>query len=313
MFKGERLVKGDTIALVAPASPTSKDAVQRAVGGLEKYGFNVVVGKSCYMSYGGYLAGDRSLRAGDLHEMFANPHIKGIVCLRGGYGSMHLLPLLNFDLIRQNPKVFVGFSDITALHLALVQKAHLVTFHGPNMAKGLNHLSKTTKEYFLKSVTTKVPVGEVVHENDQWAIQSLTGGSSKGHLIGGNLSLISATLGTPFEIDTKNKILFIEDVNEPLYKIDRMLTQLALAGKFADAAGIVLGTWYRCERKNNKDTFTLIDIFKEIIEPFQKPTIYNVPAGHGPENVTLPLGVEVMVNADEGRLFIQESAVRDDF
>lgn len=309
MKKGQKLSRGDTIGLIAPASPASKEEIRQAVNGLKQQGFNVIVGKSCYAKYGGYLSGDRYLRVNDLHEMFSNPHINGIMCLRGGYGTSHLLPLIDYELIKRCPKVFVGFSDITALHIALIQKANLVTFHGPTMSRGLHNFSKRTKQFFLRSVTLATPVGEILNEADEQPIQSLTRGVAKGNIVGGNLSLISATMGTPFEIDTKDKILFIEEVNEDPYRIDRMLTQLAIAGKFADAAGIVLGTWYRCEPKDKEGYFSVTDLFDEIIKPLNKPTIYNVQSGHGPVNITLPFGVRATVDANNGRLFIDETAV----
>jgi len=309
MNKGKSLMEGDTIGLIAPARPSSKEEIRRAITGLEQQGFNVILGESCYAEYGGYLSGERSLRVNDFHKMFSDPHIDGVMCLRGGYGTSQLLSLIDYELIKQHPKVFVGFSDITALHIALLQKANLVTFHGPTMARGLHNMSKSTKQYLLRSVTSTTPVGEILNEDNKLHIQSLTGGIARGQLVGGNLSLISATMGTPYEINTKDKIFFIEEVNEDPYRVDRMLTQLALAGKFTDASGIVLGTWQGCEPKDKSGHFFVDDLFDEIIKPFHKPTIYNVQSGHGPVNITLPLGVEATVDANNGRLFIDEAAV----
>src|SRR5690625_3015969 len=309
MNKGRRLKLGDTIGLVAPASPATEKEFEQAVKGLEKEGFNVVPGQSCTESYGGYLSGKPKIRVDDIHKMFSSESIDGIMCLRGGYGTSQLLPLLDYDLIKQNPKVFVGFSDITALHIAFMQKANLVTFHGPTMSRGLNYLSSNSRRYLLKSIMSKLPVGEIVNEDAEVSIQSLTSGIAQGQLVGGNLSLISATMGTPYEIDTEDKILFLEEVGEDPYRIDRMLTQLMLAGKLSDAAGIVLGTWYRCEPKNRPGYFTVEDLFHKIIKPLNKPTVYNVQSGHGPVNITLPLGVRVTVDANEGRLYIDESGV----
>lgn len=309
MNKGKMLQQGDTIGLVAPASPSTRKEVDQAINGLEHQGFNVYVGKSCYAEYGGYLSGTREVRVNDLHEMFVSPQIDGIMCLRGGYGTSQLLPMLDYDLIKKHPKVFVGFSDITALHTALLQKANLVTFHGPTMSRGLNHLSKSTQHYLLQAITSANPMGKIVNEDENHPIRSLTDGVASGQFVGGNLSLITATMGTPYEIDTRNKILLIEEVNEDPYRIDRMLTQLALAGKLADAAGIVLGTWHGCQPKDIKGYFSVIDLFDEIIKPFNKPTIYQVQSGHGPVNITLPLGVQVIVDANNGCLFIDEAAV----
>lgn len=310
MNKGRMLKSGDTIGLVAPASPATEEEFTQAVTGLEREGFKVISGKSCTETYGGYLSGKPQIRADDIHEMFSSKEIDGIMCLRGGYGTSQLLPLLDYDLIKQNPKVFVGFSDITALHIAFLQKANLITFHGPTMSRGLNQLPDISRQYLLKSIMSAETVGEIINEQDHSSIQSLTSGIAKGQLVGGNLSLISATMGTPYEIDTKNKILFIEEVGEDPYRIDRMLTQLMLAGKLSEAEGIVLGTWHRCEPKKRPGYFTVEDLFQKIIKPLNKPTIYNVQAGHGPVNITLPLGVHVTLDANHGRFYIEEQGVK---
>src|SRR5690625_2462797 len=233
--------------------------------------------------------------------MFRSSQIDGIMCLRGGYGTSQLLPLLDYELIKKRPKVFVGFSDITALHIALLQKANLVTFHGPTMSRGLHHLSKRTQHYLLQAVTSANPIGEIINEDEEQSIKSLTNGIASGQLVGGNLSLMTATMGTPYEIDTKNKILLIEEVNEDPYRIDRMLTQLALAGKLTDAAGIVHGTRHGCLPKDKQGYFSVNDLFDEIIKTFNKPTIYDVRSGYGPVNITLPLGIQATVDASNGR------------
>lgn len=308
MRKGKRLSKGDTIGLIAPSSPPADQDVKRAKEELEMLGFSVVVGQSCSEVYGGYLAGAPELRANDIHAMFSSSEVDGVMCIRGGYGSPQLLELLDFQLIKEHPKIFIGFSDITALHIAFQQKAHLATIHGPTVARGITSLPAISRDYLLRAITTASPLGDI-NNPDGIAIKSLVHGQATGRIIGGNLSLIAATMGTPYEIDTKGKILFLEDVGEEPYRIDRMLTQLALGGKFSDAEGIILGSWHGCDPAKYQNCFTVIDLFHNIITPFGKPTIYNLQSGHGEFNVTLPFGVEATVDAANKQLIIHEAAV----
>lgn len=305
MKKGKTLTYGDTIGIVAPASPVDEGEVMKAAKGLVEMGFNIKLGHSCFEKYGGYLAGTPKLRASDIHAMFSDQDIDAIICLRGGYGSPQILDLLDYQLIAANPKLFVGYSDITALHIAFNQKAGLATIHGP-MATRIASLDAFTKAYLFRALMVDEPLGHIANPKCE-PIHCLVGGRAKGKIVGGNLSLISATLGTPYEIDTRGKILFLEDVGEESYAIDRMLTQLALAGKFNDAVGIVLGTWKDCQSKVRLDSFTVEDLFEHIIAPFRKPTIYHVQFGHGKYNMTLPLGVEASLDATNGTLLIEES------
>lgn len=303
--KGKTLKYGDTIGIVAPASPVEETEVMKAKAEFIQMGFNIRLGDSCFEHYGGYLAGTPELRAADIHAMFSNQDIDAIICLRGGYGSPQLLNLLDYHVIANNPKLFVGYSDITALHIAFLQKAGLMTIHGP-MATRFGNLDPFSKDYMIRALMVPEPLGQIANPECEPTC-CLVKGKAQGRIVGGNLSLISATLGTPYEIDTKGKILFLEDVGEEPYAIDRMLTQLAIAGKFDDAVGIVLGTWEGCQSKVRPDSFTVEDLFDMIIAPFQKPTIYNVQIGHGEHNITLPLGVRASLDATEGVLMIEES------
>lgn len=305
MRKGRTLKLGDTIGIVAPASPVDHNEVKDAAKELEEIGFNVKLGQSCFETYGGYLAGTAESRASDIHAMFSNQEIDAIICLRGGYGSPQLLDLLDYTIIEKNPKLFVGYSDITALHIAFLQKAGLATIHGP-MASRIPTLDHFSKDYLLRVLMEPKPLGKIVNPEGE-PIHCLVEGKVKGKMVGGNLSLISATIGTPYEIDTRGKVLFLEDVGEEPYAIDRMLTHLALAGKFDDAVGIVLGTWEGCRSKARLDSFEVEELFEHIIAPFRKPSIYNVQIGHGEHNITLPLGVEASIDAAKSILTIEES------
>lgn len=307
MLKPKPLKAGDTIGIIAPASPTTFEKVQLAKLKIEALGFKVKLGKSCFKSMG-YLAGSDELRVEDINNMFTDKEIKGVICLRGGYGSLRLLNKIDFQLLKDNPKIFVGYSDITTLHIAINQICNMVTFHGPmavNIAE--KFFNEYSRDYLIKALTSAKPMGMLTNPAGE-NIVKLRGGRAKGKIIGGNLSLVTSTLGTPFEIDTKGKILFLEEIGEEPYRVDRMLTQLALAGKLEDAVGFVLGDWEDCEARGTEESPKLIEVIKDILLPFKKPILYNLQAGHCRIKLTIPFGVEAMLNADDKILKIEESA-----
>ncbi len=308
MLKPKALKYGDTIGVVAPASPTIEKKANLAKTQLEALGFKVKMGQSCYMNHG-YLSGKDELRAKDLNHMFGDTEVDGIMCLRGGYGTIRILSQLDYDKIRCNPKVFIGYSDITTIHTAINQRCGFITFHGPmassDLADGIDVFSK---ESLLKAVMQPEPMGNIQNPAGI-EIQCLVAGTAEGRLIGGNLALIAATMGTPYEIDTKGKILFLEDIGEEPYSVDRMLTQLALAGKLEDAAGIILGDWNDCEPKNPEESLSLMEVFEEILLPYKKPTVLNFKIGHCTPKITVPVGANAMLDAGQGKLYITESAV----
>ncbi len=301
------LKKGDKVAILCPSTPTTEIRVQKSEAAMKALGFEPVMYPSCYAQHG-HLSGSDALRAKDLNDAFLDDAIKGIICLKGGSGATRLLNLLNYDQIAKHPKVFIGFSDITALHMVLNQKCDLATFHGP-MASSDVFISEDhacyqdayTLESFRTNLMTsgfkgilKNPVGE--------DFMTLVPGKCSGELIGGNLSLLVSTLGSPYEIDTKGKILFIEEVSEPNYKIDKMLTALSLAGKFDDCEGIILGTFNDCIPENKGYGGTDLDldtIFKEVLIPFGKPILANLRAGHNFPQPTLAFGRIVHLDATE--------------
>lgn len=311
MVKGKALTYGDTIGIIAPASPLAEpEMVSKAKAALEMLGFRVKLGQTCFERCGGYLAGTAKRRAEDVHHMFKDPEVDAVMCLRGGYGSMHVLPLLDYELIAEHPKLFIGYSDITALHTAFWQKAGLVTLHGPMASPEIvGDLDDYSKESLLRALTQNGRLGKVANPPGT-RIECLVPGRATGRLVGGNLSLLAATIGTPYEIETKDRILFLEDVGEEPYKIDRMLTQLDMANKLAEAAGFVIGDWTGCEAKSLPDSFTVKDLLERIVAPYGKPTIYNVMAGHTKPLMTLPLGVTVSLHATERVLIIEESITR---
>ena len=305
MIKPKPLQKGDRVAIISPASPSDKSLIDEWIAALNKLGLNVVVGESC-LSEHGFLSGTDDIRANDINSMFANKSIKGIFALRGGYGCARLLDLIDFKLIKKNPKIFIGYSDITALHIAINQKSKLITYHGPmistELIKGLDEYSAN---YYKKFIFGYDKIDELLNpEGDN--LEIINTGIASGELTGGNLSLICSSLGTKYEINTKNKILFLEEVEEVPYKIDRMLTQLKQSGKLKDANGIILGSFTNCIASNNKKSLSLQEVFKEIILPLKKPTISNLACGHCMPTLTLPLGAKVFLDANNKKIKLIE-------
>lgn len=315
--KPAALKKGDTIGLVMPA--TAVETPERIVIAkeiAESLGFTVVLGKHVQNVYG-YLAGSDKERAEDINEMFDRSDVKGVFPVQGGWGSMRILPHLDFDLIRKNPKVFVGFSDITTLLLAFHKFAGLVTFHGPNIFSTFNEY---VSDYYFRAITSSSPLGllkqpplppgERVDKENR--ILTLHGGTATGELVGGNLSLLVTTLGTPFEMDLTGKILFLEDVREEPYRIDRMLTHLFLSGSLSKAAGIVVGKMRDCEPQGGGflGSLTLEELFRTRLGTLGIPAISGLSFGHIRDHITLPIGVKATLNADAKTLTIDEGAVR---
>ena len=311
MLKGKKLQFGDTIGLIGPSGAVRKEgAVDRAIQYMKDLGFNVKVGESAHARYG-YLSGSDELRARDVNAMFADPEVDAIICTRGGYGTMRMLDMLDYDTIRANPKIFIGFSDITAMHIAFQERCGLVTFHGP-MATSWNDNFPDgfTKPAILNAIMRDEPLGELVNAPDYHARETVNSGCAEGMLVGGNLSLIAGTIGTPYEINTKDRIFFIEEVGERTYCVDRMLTQLRLAGKFDDCAGVVFGDFADCPVEYPEFGLTLEEIIRDVAAPCGKPMFTGLQAGHVSPSLTLPFGVKVRMDADACSLTVLEAAVK---
>ncbi|MBR0596314.1 LD-carboxypeptidase [Clostridiales bacterium BAD-6] len=308
MNRPKCLKKGDRIALIAPSSPVTEEKLALSVRSVEFLGLTPVLFPTCTMKHG-YLSGSDEARAKDINHAFRDPSIDGIFCLRGGYGVTRILPYIDYDIVRNNPKLFLGYSDITGLHMVFNMKCSLVTLHSPMPSRGwdtMDPISLGCLSHLLFNAEPPGPTPAVEGES----IERINPGIAEGISIGGNLSLMTATLGTPYEIDTKGKILFIEDVDEKHYKLDRGLTSLALAGKFRDCAGIVLCTWADCDEPDTppEDNLTLGEIFEEVVKPFEKPTINNFRAGHIYPHIAIPMGVKTRLDASEGTVTFLESA-----
>lgn len=301
------LYPGAKVALVAPASAVPEESLQKALGFVSSLGLEPVVYPSCHFSErDGYFAAADARRAEDILNAFADQDIRGIWCIRGGYGSHRILPLLDEALIRRNPKWFGGYSDVTALHLFLNQVCDLVSYHCI-MPSTEPDADAFTLDWLKKAMfgnlsgPVSLPEGTGIH--------TVVGGKARGRLCGGNLSLVAASLGTPWEIDTKGKILFLEDINEKTYRIDAMLTQLRNAGKFRDCAGILLGAWTDCAPERPDRTLLLPEVFSQLIVPAGKPTLSDLPCGHVLPTLSLPMGQMCYLDADNGTLVLEAEEI----
>ena len=246
-------------------------------------------------------------RAADLHAMFADAGVQGILCIRGGYGAMRLVDALDYDLIRRHPKVFIGYSDVTALHLALARRAGLVTFHGP-MVTALAKDDGGALRALLRAVTRPEPLGRIVNPPDGPMIETLVPGVAEGVLMGGNLALITALLGTPYLPSFEGAVLFIEDIVDHAYRLDRKLVHLRLASVLRDVVGIVVGEC-RLRAEPTEPALTIRQILEDLVVPMGKPAIFGLACGHGAHHLTLPLGVRTRLDATRGILSLEEPAV----
>jgi muramoyltetrapeptide carboxypeptidase len=300
-----RLREGDTIAVVAPASTVDQpDLLKPGIRILENMGFRVRFDDRIFQSCR-YLAGEDPSRAEELMRAFEDPSIRAIIALRGGYGCSRLIPLLMEKRLRQNPKVFMGFSDITTLHLFFRRRFGWITFHGPMAASpGFGSMPADQQQHLIALWTD--PDYRAVLRFPQ--LETIVPGTAEGMLTGGCLSLIVASIGTAYEIKTEGKILLLEDQGEPPYRLDRMLMHLQLAGKLKSIAGLVLGNFPDCEP--TQGDYSAMDTLREIISKLGVPALANFPVGHGAESWTLPLGARVRVDAEERSLNLLEPAVR---
>ncbi|MBD3306549.1 LD-carboxypeptidase [candidate division KSB3 bacterium] len=311
MRQVKMLRQGDTIGMIAPSGPASDRArIDQAIAAIEALGFRVIAGASCFEKWG-YLAGSDVLRANDINTFFADPAIDGIFCMKGGDGAPRLLDRLDLPTIARHPKVFLGYSDITALHLVFNQHADFITFHGPmplvDFIKpefaGYNH------DNLRRALMSPAPLGEIAPPDDAPPVETLSPGDAEGELVGGNLALICALMGTPFEIDTSGKILLIEDTDEANYRIDRMLTQLRLAGKLEAAAGIVIGQFTNTEPADPNKRLSLDEVFTSLLLPLHTPILKLLSFGHDVYKATLPLGARARIDGTNRRLVVIESGV----
>ena len=302
--KPKALKRGDVIGVCAPAGPAVDDEdLRKGVRYLEGLGYRVVLSPHV-LRRRGYLAGTDKQRASDLMGLFADPKVRAIIALRGGYGTQRILPLLDFPTIRRNPKIVVGYSDLTVLSLALFAKTGLVTFAGPmvaaEMARGL---SGVAEEHFWRCLTSTKPLGRFPGPSG-----AFRKGTAEGRILGGNLSLVAAMIGTPYCPSFEKSLVLLEEIGERPYRVDRMLQQMSLAGVWNASRGLILGTFIDCDPEPGKPSLSLHEVFEETFQHFPQPILADLHHGHVRQSLTVPIGVRARIQ-NTRKLVILESAV----
>lgn len=307
----KRLKKGDVIGLVTPSGIITSEQLDEMVEKIEKLGYKTFYKPSVLSAYG-YFAGTDQERADELMDMFANKNVDAILCARGGYGAIRMIDLLDYDLIKANPKIFIGYSDITAIITSIFQKTGLVCFHGPVGTSTFNDFSiKSFNEVLVDPNNHyKYPYEkeEKEEDNPEFDFYTINGGKAEGELIGGNISVLASMIGSKFDTNFENKIVYLEEVDEKIYSVDRMLVHLIHATNINKAAGIVLGVFKNCS-VNDKPSFTLKEVIVDLLKPLNLPTVYGFPFGHIKNKMTIPTGIYAKFNADKKTLKLMEKAV----
>ncbi|MEO8168112.1 MAG: LD-carboxypeptidase [bacterium] len=305
-----KLNKHDLIGIVTPASPVADSSrIERGVRYLESIGYRTKIGVNVG-KVRGYLAGTDEERVADLHAMFADKEVKAIICVRGGYGTPRLLPLLNYRLIARNPKIFSGFSDITALQFAFWKKCGLITFHGPMAGVEMaGEIDPFTEEMFWRTVRSAKKIGKIAFPEEP-QVQSLHSGKARGRLLGGNLSLIVSILGTSYQPSFRNSLLFVEEIEEQPYRLDRMMMQIRNARLYKDISGMLLGRFTGCEADPSKPSLSTAEVFQDVAASFDKPVLANLPFGHVSKKLTLPFGLLARMDASKLSLEFLEPSVK---
>ncbi len=314
LIKPPRLHQGDTIALIAPGGHASEAAIARAVARIEGLGFKVRQGANLRAVHGNY-GGTVEQRLSDLHAMFADPEIKALWCIRGGSGCISLLSGLDYQLIRATPKVLIGYSDITALHLAIHRHAGLVSFHGPVAMSSQSDYSNRHLMAVLTDPqrTYTIPMapenGLRALEEPHYAVRTVQHGVAMGPLMGGNLSMVAALAGTPYAADWRGAILFIEEVNEEPYRIDRWMTQLDLSGGLKNAAALLIGICDNCGPAEGESALSFDQTMDQHLMPLTVPAVSGYFFGHIRNQFTLPMGIQAMLDTERQTLTLLEPAV----
>ena len=292
---------GATIGVVSPASkPSDGKKVEDGIRYLRDKGFSVVIGSHVLDQYG-YLAGTDEARAADLNAMFRNPEIDAIFCSRGGYGTPRILPLLDYDAIRENPKVFVGYSDISALQHAILARTGLITFSGPMVAVEMSRgIEPFTENHFWPMIMGENG-GNSLSDAEKMPFRVMNSGKASGRISGGCLSVFAPLIGTRYQPDYENTILVIEDIGEEIYGIDRIFCQLEAAGIFSQINGLVLGQFLDTESADpNNPNLTLDQVFADLLGGLSIPIVMNYAYGHGMTKFTVPVGAEAILDTDRG-------------
>jgi muramoyltetrapeptide carboxypeptidase len=305
-IKANKLQKGDLVGIVAPAGNVlKKDAVEDFKKVLENLGFRVLLGKHIFEEYGD-LAGKDEARAEDINQMFYNQDIRGIFSIRGGWGSARILHLIDYKNILSNPKVLMGYSDISALLVAVYAKTGLITFHG---AMGYDSWDDITTDYFSRLVIQNQKLSFKNPSTFEGHLTTIFEGETEGVLIGGNMSVLAAIIGSEYLPTWKDKILFLEEVSEETYRIDRMLTQFQLAGILDELKGFVFGQCKNCNPDDPDHSFTFMQVMDDHIKPLKIPAFTGAMIGHIANKFTLPIGAKVKIHAKEGYISLEENAL----
>ena len=314
IIKPPRLKVGDKLAIVAPGSYISEEELQDSIKNLNQLGFETTYSKKILLQ-SGYFAGSDKDRADDLMEKFSDKSVKGIVCARGGYGCSRILPMLDYDVIRANPKVIIGYSDITALLYGIYKKSGLISFHGPVGTSTFNDYSVNNfKKVLINPERTSLFLNSTSGDDENvYGVTSIVKGKGKGRLVGGNLSIMVSLIGTEYDVDYSNKIIFIEEIGEEPYRIDRMLTQMIQAGKFNNAAAVMMGIFRKCEVKKESDltakSFTLMEVLEDRLGKLKIPVVYGMSFGHVKDKFTIPFGALAELDAGKQTFTLLEKAV----
>lgn len=296
-IRPKRLQRGDMVALVALSSALKPSQLDVKLRLLEKLGLQYKIGKTVYMPEG-MLAGTEEDRLFDLQHFVKDPEVKAIFCVRGGYGLARMIDKIDYKLLEENPKIIVGFSDVSVLHTTVNEFSNLVTFHGPMLSDREDELDELSEKMYQQLF---MPI-EITYSEDISPLQTIVGGDVRGQLTGGNLNRIVGTLGTKFEIDVAGKILIIEDVNESLERIDHMLNHLRLARKLEQAAGFVIGDFSELPKGQTYEQ--VVATIESYIGHLGKPAVAGFKIGHCKPNIMVPLGVDALLQADEKLLRI---------
>jgi muramoyltetrapeptide carboxypeptidase len=311
------LKPGDTIAVIAPAAPATHPEFAAYVKLMEGKGYQVISKPGLVGRKDHYLGGTDDERAGEINEYLRDPGVRMIMPVRGGYGVSRILDRIDYAALRRDPKIIAGYSDLTALHLGAARHARVVTFHSPMAMRDLWREQEPAYAFAARSFRRAVFAeqyrtgerGFVVEGPEGHQAKALVGGKATGRLLGGNLSLVVTLMGTPHTLEPKGAILFLEDVSEPAYRIDRYLSQLRLGGVLDQVAGVVLGSFTTKDEKEEKDTDRVL---KDYFGKLKVPVVTRYPVGHTPQNATLPHGALVELDADRGTLKVLENPVRVD-
>lgn len=310
ILKPPRLRKGDLIGIVSPASPPStREKIDKGVQYLERLGYRIKVGQYV-MAQHGYLAGTDEQRAHDFNDMLRNKEVKAIFAVRGGYGTPRFLHLIDYRAVRRNPKIIVGYSDLTALQLALFKKTGLVTFSGPMVAVEMwNNIDPFTEEHFWRVITSKARIG-LLPNPPEVGFSFSNKGKASGRMLGGNFALVMSLMGTRYLPELRKSLLVLEDVDEAPHRVDRMFAQLRHAGILKKIAGLILGRFVDCVPSDpSVPHLTIEQVLQEAVQSVNCPVLTNLQYGHIPKKLTLPIGVRAQLDTRRGRLEVFEGAV----